>query len=83
MVRHRAAMATLPRLKHMPSVRLAMTPFPHSIDIEAPAEDAWATVTLPLTGFAGADFSTLRGISFTATAPPGEFQFAIDDVELR
>lgn len=35
-------MATLPHLKHMPTVRLAMTPFPHSIDIEAPAEDAWA-----------------------------------------
>jgi len=26
----------------MPTVRLAMTPFPHSIDIEAPLEDAWA-----------------------------------------
>lgn len=35
-------MANLPHLKHMPSVRLAMTPFPHSIDIASPAEDAWA-----------------------------------------
>ncbi len=35
-------MAKLPHLTHMPTVRLAMTPFPHSIDIEAPAEEAWA-----------------------------------------
>ncbi len=35
-------MANLPHLKHMPTVRLAMTPFPYFIDIDAPAEDAWA-----------------------------------------
>ena len=32
----------LPSLTKMPTVRLAMTPFPHSIEIDAPAEDAWA-----------------------------------------
>jgi len=30
--------------KRMPSVRLAMTAFPYSIDIDAPAEQAWATM---------------------------------------
>lgn len=32
----------LPSLKKMPTVRLAMTPFPYSIEIDAGAEDAWA-----------------------------------------
>ena len=31
-------------LRHMPTIKLAMTTFPWSIDIEAPAEDAWATM---------------------------------------
>lgn len=31
-------------LKHMPTIKLAMTTFPWSIDIEAPAEEAWATM---------------------------------------
>lgn len=35
-------MSTLPNLKRMPTIRLAMTPFPFSIEIDAPAEDAWA-----------------------------------------
>jgi CBS domain-containing protein len=31
-------------LKHMPTIKVAMTTFPWSIDIDAPAEDAWATM---------------------------------------
>lgn len=30
------------KLHHMPSVRVAMTPFPYAIDLDAPAEEAWA-----------------------------------------
>lgn len=56
-------MATLPHLKHMPTVRLAMTPFPYSIDIDAPLENAWAMMLekeirhLPVT-----EAGELRGI---------------------
>ncbi len=32
---------SLTHLKRMPTVRVAMTPFPYSIDIDAPAEEAW------------------------------------------
>jgi len=31
-------------LKHMPTIKVAMTTFPWSIDIDAPAEEAWATM---------------------------------------
>lgn len=29
-------------LRHMPTIKVAMTTFPHSIDVDAPLADAWA-----------------------------------------
>jgi imidazolonepropionase-like amidohydrolase len=43
----------------------------------------WQEVRLPLAKFNGADFGKLRGIAFTAGLPAGDFEFSIDDVELR
>ncbi len=43
----------------------------------------WQEVRLPLAKFNGADFAKLRGIAFTAGLPAGDFEFSIDDVELR
>jgi imidazolonepropionase-like amidohydrolase len=43
----------------------------------------WTEVRLPLSQFAGADLSKLRGLAFTASLPAGAFEFMIDDVELR
>lgn len=47
------------------------------------AGEEWSTVVLPFSGFQGADFSRLRGISFSAVQEVGEFTFEIDDIELR
>jgi len=35
-------MADFRTFRHMPTVKVAMTTFPHSIDIEASADEAWA-----------------------------------------
>lgn len=43
----------------------------------------WREVRLPLSAFAGADPSRLRGIAFAAGLPEGAFAFRIDGVELR
>jgi imidazolonepropionase-like amidohydrolase len=43
----------------------------------------WQEVRLPLAKFSGADFGKLRGMAFTAGLPAGDFEFSIDDVELR
>jgi imidazolonepropionase-like amidohydrolase len=43
----------------------------------------WQEVRLPLAKFNGADFGKLRAIAFTAGLPAGNFEFSIDDVELR
>jgi imidazolonepropionase-like amidohydrolase len=43
----------------------------------------WQEVRLPLAKFNGADFGKLRGMAFTAGLPAGDFEFSIDDVELR
>jgi acetoin utilization protein AcuB len=37
-------MADFRTFRHMPTVKVAMTTFPHSIEIEAPADEAWATM---------------------------------------
>ena len=47
------------------------------------ADAQWRKVRLPLSAFAGADLSQLRGIAFTAGQPQGRFEFVIDQVELR
>ncbi len=47
------------------------------------AGSAWTEVRLPLTGFAGADLSQVRGIAWTAGQPQGSFVFALDDVALH
>lgn len=47
------------------------------------AGESWSTVVLLFDRFSGADFSQLRGISFSAIGPAGTFAFEIDDVELR
>ena len=43
----------------------------------------WREVRVPLAQFAGADFSLLRGIAFSAAQPEGAFEFRLDQVELR
>jgi imidazolonepropionase-like amidohydrolase len=43
----------------------------------------WSEVRIPLSGFAGADLSRVRGFAFTAGQPQGAFAFQIDDVELK
>jgi imidazolonepropionase-like amidohydrolase len=43
----------------------------------------WAAVQLPLSSFAGADLSHLRGIAITAGLPEGPFQLDVDTVEIR
>lgn len=57
------------------------TAMPAMQGFEAGSE--WAEVRLPLSGFAGADLSQVRGIAWTAGQPEGTFAFALDDVELR
>jgi len=47
------------------------------------AGSGWTEVRLPLSGFAGADLTQVRGIAWTAGQPEGAFAFALDDVELR
>lgn len=47
------------------------------------AGPGWKEVRLPLSGFAGGDLGQVRGIAFTAGQPVGEFEFFIDQVELR
>lgn len=47
------------------------------------ADAQWREVRLPLSDFAGADLSQLRGIAFTAGQPQGRFEFLLDHVELR
>lgn len=47
------------------------------------AGSTWTEVRLPLTGFAGADLSQVRGIAWTAGQPQGGFAFALDDVALH
>lgn len=43
----------------------------------------WRQVRLPLSGFAGADPATLRGLAIAAGQPEGAFALRIDRVELR
>jgi len=43
----------------------------------------WTQVRLALSDFPGADLSLVRGIAFTAGQPAGEFEFVLDQVELR
>ncbi len=43
----------------------------------------WAVVEIPLESFASADPSIIAGLAFVAQAPPGEFTFELDDVEIR
>ncbi len=43
----------------------------------------WKEIRLPLSAFAGADSSIVRGIGFSAGPPLGEFRFELDRVELR
>jgi imidazolonepropionase-like amidohydrolase len=51
---------------------LEVTPGPH-----------WGELRIPLDSFAGADLARLRAIAITAQAPPGEFRFELDQVEIR
>ncbi len=43
----------------------------------------WKEVRLPLDGFEGLELSTVTGFSFNANGPEGEFNFTIDNVEIR
>lgn len=43
----------------------------------------WREVRMPLSEFAGADLSRLRGLAFVAGQPAGTFSVRIDRVELR
>jgi len=54
---------------------------PPSISFKTTAD--WQEVRLPLAGFDGLDLSQVAGFSFNASAPVGQFRFAIDSVEIR
>ncbi len=43
----------------------------------------WTEVTLPMSGFTGADLGHVAGLAFCAGAPAGTFAFQVDDVRLR
>ena len=43
----------------------------------------WQEIRLPLDGFDGLDLSQVAAFSFNASAPAGQFSFAIDNVEIR
>ena len=43
----------------------------------------WTEVSLPLSGFTGADLGHVVGLAFCAGAPVGTFAFQVDDVMLR
>lgn len=47
------------------------------------AGEEWSPVRLPLSGFAGADLTRVRGIGFSAGAPAGAYSLRIDEVELK
>jgi imidazolonepropionase-like amidohydrolase len=43
----------------------------------------WQQHSLPLASFQGADLTRLRAVSIAASLPAGEFEFELDEVELR
>lgn len=69
--RYRAMLLSGPSMQGMPS-ELGFVAGPH-----------WQEVRLPLDAFRGADLARLRAIVFGAGVPAGQFEFRIDQVELR
>lgn len=47
------------------------------------AGSEWKEIRLPLAGFEGLELSSVTGFSFNASAPEGEFNFMIDNVEIK
>ncbi|HET6726190.1 MAG TPA: CIA30 family protein [Gammaproteobacteria bacterium] len=47
------------------------------------AGPGWRHIQIPLAAFEGADIHHVRGIAFTAGPETGDFNFEIDDVELK
>lgn len=54
---------------------------PSVLTVQAGRE--WATVSLPLAGFEGAEPGRLRAIAVTASEPAGPFAFELDQFEIR